>query len=309
MQLAIVTTLIVLLGCGGVILILDARQRRLDRRVAMAMPASSESTGLTSIRRQQVESRWRLLHSIINYRAGLAYELGPMYVAPCGILAAVAVFYANFYVGFPLSYVLPAAVIAAVMTARTLFGWQRNRFTSRLFRQIPDVVALVTSTVRSGLPVSEAFQIVARDMPQPTAGQFAVVCDEMRLGRPPEEALYGIHERSGVAEYGMFAVTLGVQMKAGGRLSETLQILGDTVRERVAMAGRARALAGEVIFSARALSLSPVIVGGGLYLINPGSVDLLFYDPTGRMLLAYAVGSVLVGVVVIRWMVRRGTTV
>ena len=45
----------------------------------------------------------------------------------------------------------------------------------------------------------------------------------------------------------------------------------------------------EVIFSSRALSFAPVIVGGLLYAINPQTVDLLLYDPTGNKLLAYAV--------------------
>jgi tight adherence protein B len=107
----------------------------------------------------------------------------------------------------------------------------------------------------------------------------------------------------------MFAVTLAVQMKSGGRLTETLQTLGDTVRQRVTLAARAKALAGEVIFSARALSCAPLVVGGLLYWVNPQTVDLLFYDPTGRMLLAYAVASVLIGTLVIRWMVRRDTAV
>jgi len=86
-----------------------------------------------------------------------------------------------------------------------------------------------------------------------------------------------------------------------------LQTLGDTVSQRVALAARAKALAGEVIFSSRALSVSPVIIGGLLYLISPQSVDLLFTDPTGNKLLAYAVGSVIIGSLVIRWMVKRGT--
>src|SRR5262245_42008091 len=96
-------------------------------------------------------------------------------------------------------------------------------------------------------------------------------------------------------------------MKSGGRLSETLQTLGDTVRQRVALAARAKALAAEVIFSSRALSCAPVIVGGLLYWLDPQTVDQLFYDPTGRMLLAYAVASVIIGSLVIRWMIRRNT--
>jgi tight adherence protein B len=105
----------------------------------------------------------------------------------------------------------------------------------------------------------------------------------------------------------MFAVTLAVQAKSGGSLAETLMTLAETVRQRVALAARAKALAGEVIFSSRALSASPLLVGGLLYWINPQTVDQLFYDPTGNMLLAYAVASVLVGHFVIRWMIRRET--
>ena len=40
---------------------------------------------------------------------------------------------------------------------------------------------------------------------------------------------------------------------------------------------------------------------------TPDTIDLLFSDPTGNRLLAYAVCSVLVGHFVIRWMIRRET--
>jgi tight adherence protein B len=199
------------------------------------------------------------------------------------------------------------AAIAALVVVRGLFGWQQRRFAVQLFRQLPDAIQLVTGTVRSGLPVHEAFRTIAREMPQPTAGQFTIVCSEMNLGRAPEEAVEAVYQRSQVAEYAMFAVTLAVQLKSGGSLAETLQTLGDTVSQRVALAARAKALAGEVIFSSRALAISPVIAGGVLYTANPQNVDLLFSDPTGNKLLAYAVASVLVGHLVISWMVRRET--
>ena len=213
-----------------------------------------------------------------------------------GAIAAAAIFYANSLVEFPTLHASLAAVVVAVMVVRGLFGWQRRRLADQLFRQLPDTIEMVTSAVRSGLPVNEAFRAVSREMPQPTAGQFAILCSELALGRPPEEAMEGVYQRTQVPEYGFFAVTLGVQLKSGGGLAETLQTLGDTVRQRVALAARAKALAGEVIFSARALSVAPLIVGGLLYLISPVTVDLLFTDPTGRKLLAYAAASVLLGI-------------
>jgi tight adherence protein B len=224
-----------------------------------------------------------------------------------GVIAAAAIFYANTVLGFSILYVFFAAAFVAIKVVRGLFGWQHRRLANQLFRQLPDTIELVTSTVRSGLPVNEAFRTIAQEMPQPTAGQFSIVCSELLLGRTPEEAVQDVYRRTQLVEYGIFAVTLAVQMKSGGRLTESLQTLGDTVRQRVALAARAKALAAEVIFSSRALSCAPLIVGGLLYLINPKTVDLLFYDPTGRVLLAYAVGSVVTGALVIRWMIRRET--
>jgi tight adherence protein B len=307
-EFLIIIVLLLLICAAGMTLWLDARQRRIDRQLAIALP-TSHSASLPSIRRLQVESRWLFLHRLANYRSGIAYDLRPAYVLLAGVIAAAGIFYANSLLGFSMLYVSLAAAIVAIMVVRGLFGWQQRRLANQLFRQLPDTIQLVTSTVGSGLPVQEAFRTISHEMPQPTAGQFAIVCSELSLGRPPEEALEDVYRRTQVAEYGMFAVTLAVQMKSGGRLSETLQTLGDTVRQRVALAARAKALAGEVIFSSRALSCAPLIVGGLLYSINPQSIDLLFHDPTGRTLLAYAVASVLIGSLVIRWMVRRDTAI
>src|SRR6516162_2580775 len=305
-QFLIIIVLLLLICTAGMTLLLDGRQKRIDRQLAIALPAS-HSASLPSIRRAQVESRWLFLHRLANYRAGIAYDWRPEYVLLAGAMTAAGIFYANSLLGFSVLYVSLAAAIVVLTVVRGLFGWQQRRLANRLFRQLPDTIELVTSSVRAGLPVNEAFRTISREMPQPTAGQFAIVCSELGLGRPPEEAVEDVYRRTQVAEYGIFAVTLGVQMKTGGSLSETLQTLGDTIRQRVALAARAKALAGEVIFSSRALSCAPLITGGLLYWISPQTIDLLFYNPTGNMLLAYAVASVLIGSLVIRWMIRRET--
>src|SRR6267154_5140868 len=305
-KLLTIVALVLLICAGAITLWLDARQRRIDRQLAIALP-TSHSASLPSIRRSETGSRWRFFHRLANYRAGIAYDWHPAYALLAGVISAAAIFYANSLLKFSILYVSLAAAIVAIMVVRGLLGWQQRRLANQLFRQLPDTIQVVTSTVRSGLPVNEAFRTIAREMPQPTAGQFAIVCSEVSLGRPPEEAVEAVYRRTQVAEYGIFAVTLAVQLKSGGSLAETLQTLGDTVTQRVALAARAKALAGEVIFSSRALTISPLIAGGLLYAANPQNVDLLFSDPTGNKLLAYAVASVLIGYLVISWMVRRET--
>lgn len=301
-----IIVLVLVMCAAATSLWLDRRERLMNRQLAIALP-TSHSASLPSIRRVQARSGWLSLHRLVNYRAETAYVWHPAYALLAGVISALAIFYANTLFEFSTLYVSLGATIVAIMVVRGLFGWQQRRLAGQLFRQLPDAIQIVASTVRSGLPVNEAFRTISREMPQPTAGQFAIVCSELSLGRPPEEAVEAVYRRTQVAEYAMFAVTLAVQLKSGGSLTETLQTLGDTVSQRVALAARAKALAAEVIFSSRALSCMPLIVGAIFYWISPQSIDLLFTDPTGNKLLVYAVCSVLVGHLVIRWMIRRDT--
>src|SRR5262249_18920337 len=168
-EFLIIIVLLLLICAAVMTLWLDARQRRIDRQLEIALP-TSQAASLPSIRRLQTESRWLFLHRLANYKAGIAYDLRPAYVLLAGVIAAAAIFYANTLLGFSVLYVSLAAIIVTIMVVRGLFGWQRRRIANQLFRQLPDTIELVTSTVRSGLPVQEAFRTISREMPQPTAG-------------------------------------------------------------------------------------------------------------------------------------------
>ncbi|MFB6452390.1 type II secretion system F family protein [Bradyrhizobium tunisiense] len=306
-QSAIFIVLVLLLCATIASLWLDARERRFDRQLT-AVLKNTAAESLPTIRRSGTAPRSQLIYLLANYRPGLTYSLHPIYVFLAAIIAASAVFYVVNLFEYPISYGSIAAAVVAILVVRGLFGWLQHRFADRLLRQLPDTIQIVTSTVRSGLPVQEAFRTIARDMPEPTAGQFSIVCSELGLGRAPDETIDAVYRRTGVTEYGIFAVTLGVQLKSGGSLSETLQILGETISQRVALAGRAKAMAGEVIFSSRALTFAPLIIGGIIYKLSPQSIEPLFHDPIGNNMLAYAVISVLTGHFVIRWLIRRETT-
>jgi tight adherence protein B len=301
--------MVLLSSMAGLWLAFDGcKRRRIERQLAAVLPAPTVGHQPLSLRRAQVQEKWRLLHRLINYDPGIVYAIRPLYTLPIAAIVFFAIFYVGTgFLGFVPSSVTVVAAAAGLLAIRSLLGWQQRRFANGLFQQLPDVVELITSTVKAGLPVAEAFRVVARDMPQPTAGQFELVLKELALGSQAEDALYGVYHRTHVTEYSMFAVTVAVQTKSGGSLAETLKILGDTVRQRVGLAGRAKALAGEVIFSARALTAAPFVVGGLMYLLNPRMMTLLFTDYTGRMMLAYAGTSVVIGALVIQWMIRRGT--
>jgi tight adherence protein B len=225
-----------------------------------------------------------------------------------GIAAAIAAsLLLQTLVSFGLA--LAGGVSAGLVLTRTLFGWQRDRYADRLLRQLPDMLQIVMSVVRAGLPVSEAFRIVAREMPEPTCSEFALVAEELALGHSADIALLGVHRRTGVSEFAIFSVTLSVQAKSGGGLVETIQNLADTLRERIALSGRATALSGEARLSSQILTAFPFVMAAALSVLHPGFFSPLLGDPRGRMLLAFALLCLVVGNIVMRMMIKKGTAV
>ena len=98
-QFLIIIVILLLICAEAVTLWLDARQKRIDRQLAIALPTSL-SASLPSIRRLEAGSRWLFLHRLANYRAGMVYDWHPAYVLLAGAIAAAAVFYANTLLGF-----------------------------------------------------------------------------------------------------------------------------------------------------------------------------------------------------------------
>jgi tight adherence protein B len=304
-----------LLAVGGlvaVVLVLlanDGRQRRMTERVsALAAMNSAAPARAHSIRRPQ-ETRSplsRLLRRLLNVPAARPkVGAAPVWLfvligAACG---GIASFLLRVFVSPPIS-ALGGGVVALV-TIRGLFQWDHDRYAAKLLRQLPDMVQMLMSAVRVGMPVSETLAGAARDMASPTREEFVQVCDEMSLGAGADAAILDLHRRTGLSEYGILAVTMAVQSRSGGRLAETLQNLAETTRQRVALVARAKALAGEAKVSAIALCLLPFIAAVAASFLQPGYLDALFFTKQGQPLAAGGFGSLVVGVLVMRHMVKQ----
>lgn len=299
---------------GLMVLRADARGRRIEKQVQLAtFNPSREHGGVGEVRSVRIRAAL-----IRERRPLLARITGYDPQGPRTIPAAVIVLVAT---GAALTEVIPArlflplwavpvpALVTAVFVCRSLFRWQARRYADKLMRQLPDTIELVVSAVRTGLPIVEAFRAVAREMPDPTREQFNRVLDEIALGRAPNEALLAVQQRTQLAEYAIFAVTLAVQSRAGGGLADTLGVLGDSIRERAALAAKAKALAGEATLSARVLASLPFLAGAAMMFSNPHSLDMLLEEPRGQKLAMGGVISLLLGIGTMRRMIRKGTTV
>ena len=188
---------------------------------------------------------------------------------------------------------------------RYAFNWSAARRRDKLFVQFPDALAMIVRSIRSGVPLAEAIRIVSVQSPEPTAGEFALVAADLSIGAPMSDAIGLLAERNAITEYRFFATALSLQSQTGGRLSETLESLAGVVRKRTAAKARGKALASEARTSAAILAGLPVLAMGGLYVLNPTYMSVLFSDPVGHIFLGAAFGSLGGGIFVMRTIINR----
>src|SRR4029078_12489334 len=128
MTVQLLAVILVLLICvGAKSLWLDGRQRRMNRHLETALPASQADIE-TSIRRLETRSRAAFLYSLASYRPEIPYAWHPAYVLLVGALVRAAVFYANRFFGYSALLVSVVAAIVALSVVRGLFRWQQRRF-------------------------------------------------------------------------------------------------------------------------------------------------------------------------------------
>jgi len=187
----------------------------------------------------------------------------------------------------------------AVVPVFWLF-WRRRRRLKAFAVQLPDALDLLARALRAGQSLGAGFSMVASEVSAPLGKEFGRVFEEQNLGIPLEEALESLTERVPNLDLKFFATALVLQRQTGGDLAEILDKIGSLIRERFQIWGQVQALTGEGRLSGVVLMGLPFVLFLALYKLNPDYVMVLFTDPMGRRMLAFAVVMQVLGALCIR---------
>jgi tight adherence protein B len=199
---------------------------------------------------------------------------------------------------------LPIGLLFGLWLPYLAIGFMGGRRLKRFANLLPEAISLMVRSIKSGLPITESFQIIGRELPDPVGLEFRQLCDAIRLGQPVERALLETAERVGVPEMKFLVVTLAVQRETGGNLAETLENLDTILRRRRQMRLKVRALSSEARASAMIIGSLPFVMMGVLSVADHNYLSVLFTDHLGNMLLAAGITSMTFGVAVMAKMVR-----
>ncbi|RWH66131.1 type II secretion system F family protein [Mesorhizobium sp.] len=181
--------------------------------------------------------------------------------------------------GFSAIAALVAFLIVGFILPLLLLRRARNKRIMKFARQLPNALDMIVRSLRAGHPVSVAVGLVAREMPDPLGTEFGIVSDEITFGLSIEQAVRKLSERVGFEGLHLLSVSLSIQSKTGGNLTEILANLSGVLRERQKLRMKIRALSAEGRFSAWVISLFPIVMFAILWIIAPTYYGAVWGNP------------------------------
>lgn len=231
-------------------------------------------------------------------QAGVPMKAGALVLGMLSLAGLVYLLALNFLNSFPLA--LATALVAGSLPY--LYIQKRRKRRREEFESLlPEAVDLITNALKSGFSLESAFSMVAREIPDPVGIEFAVAFEEQNLGATLSEALSNMAKRVESEDLGLLITALLIQKKSGGNLTEILEKIANTIRERFRLKREVKTFTAHGRFSGYILVLLPIIMAVGIVMINPEYLKILLVERVGKYLLGAAVIMQLVGI----WIIRR----
>jgi tight adherence protein B len=239
-------------------------RNRINRRLRLLKDQPDRESVLIQLRRERGLTAGGLyglpilpLNRLI-LQSGLTIGLGRL--ATMVGLGALLVFGAVMWVRSDLFQAAGAALSTAVVLPYVGLLLLRRRRHHKFGEQFPDAIDIIVRSLRAGHPIPVAVAMVARELKDPVGTEFGMAADEITYGADLETAMRNLSFRVGQEDLPLFVTAVAIQGSTGGNLSEILENLSSTIRQRFKMRRKIRALAAEGRFSAFFLSGLPVAI-------------------------------------------------
>jgi len=287
----------------------DARHERLHQRVMAALEGSNmgaeefiaiarEDTigGHPAINRLLAPLNFvKKLDAMIR-QAGMELTVSRLlsFSLIAGVMAALAAYTISNWLFALLAFGV-AAALPILNVAR-----QRSKRLRKFNAQLPDTLDLLSRSLGVGHAFSEALHQVGTEMPDPISTEFRITFEEQKLGLTIKAALDRLAERVPLADLRLCITAMHIQRETGGNLSEILEKVAQTIRDRFKLFEDFRTMTTSARGSAWILCGLPFALVFVLYVINPDYMNVLISDKRGHYVLALAITLQLLGMLVIK---------
>ena len=136
----------------------------------------------------------------------------------------------------------------------------QNRRRVKFVSQLADALMLLTNSLRSGYGFLKGLELVAKEMGDPIAKELNRMLREINLGSTVEQALQNLGRRINSPDLDIVISAYLVQKDVGGNLTEIMEKVAETIRERLRIQGDIRVLTAQGKLSGLIVGSLPVVL-------------------------------------------------
>lgn len=291
---------LLMLGLAGYIHV-SSRNARFREKVSFhferVLPRGATITGVAPGSQESRGHRFMVRASIY---AG--FELKPQHLALMAAFLSFVGLLGWFWLGLP-GVVLLTGVTGFVFGFLVPYTRLRRR-QALITSQVPMFVDQVIRSMGTGRSVESAIRLAADESAVPLKYVLERVVRATDLGADMAQTLEDAARLHGLRELSLISLALNICNTYGSSPREMLQSVVQMIRNRELAQRELAAMTGETRVSAWVLGLTPVVLAGYMIATNPGYLDMMLEDSSGKTVL-YVAASLQIAGVLILWRMLR----
>ncbi len=192
----------------------------------------------------------------------------------------------------------PLALASGVVCGALPIGWvffKRARRFSAFEKNLPEALDLMVSGLRAGHSLLAAMALVSRECPDPVKGEFKICFEEQNYGLEMKLALENMLLRVPLQDLKITSTAILIQKESGGNLAEVLDKTSHVIRERFRLKRQIMVHTAQGRLTGLVLTVLPVVLGVGIYFVDPGMISILWHRQVGIEMMWGAVGLIMLG--------------
>ncbi|HOJ10212.1 MAG TPA: type II secretion system F family protein [Clostridiales bacterium] len=210
-----------------------------------------------------------------------------------------------------LVYALSKNYITAVMlfiiiwnTPKIFIAYRKKERIKLFDSQLNEGITIISNSLKAGYSFLQAVAVVTEETKDPFSKEFKKLLIEMSLGIPEEGTFANLLSRMESEDLRLTINAILIQKDVGGNLSEVLDNISDTIRERQKIKNELKTLTAQGKLSGVIVTLIPIFLGLIIYVLNKEYILLLFTSTGGLVMVAISILNQILGLFVIRKIVN-----
>jgi tight adherence protein B len=197
-------------------------------------------------------------------------------------------------------------MVAAVIWILPIFiiNSRKRKKIKAFDEQLNEGLIMISNALKAGYSFLQALAVAAEETQDPFSKEFKGLLKELSLGIPIEDGLNNLVERVPSEDLKLIVNAILIQKDVGGNLSEILENIGETIRERQRIKNEVNTLTAQGKLSGMIIMVMPFFLGIIIYLFDNEYILTLFTTLLGRILLVFALISQAIGWVFIKKIIK-----